>query len=422
MWLDAPVGYMASFKNYCTQHPSINFDEFWSEDSSTELYHFIGKDITYFHGLFWPAMLHGAGFRTPTAVFTHGFLTIDGQKMSKSRGTFIKARSYLNHFEPTYLRYYLAAKLTSRVEDIDLNLEDFTQRINADLVGKLVNIASRTAGFINKKFDNQLASELEAPALYQQFVAEGEFIAQAYEARDFNRAIRLIMSLTDKANQYVDEKKPWVLAKDVEQAKTVQWVCTMALNLFKVLMTYLKPIVPDLAARTEVFLNQGSLTWDNIKTPYLNVRIEKFKPLLQRIEAEKINAMLAENKQTELPVTEKTILDEYPIKPEISIDDFSKIDLRIAKIIKAEHVENANKLIQLTLDIGGGEKQVFAGIKSAYAPEDLVGKMTVMVANLAPRKMRFGLSEGMVLAAGAGGKELWILSPDEGAMPGMPVK
>jgi len=419
VWLDAPIGYMASFKQYCdSQH--LNFDDYWSPDSQAELYHFIGKDITYFHGLFWPAMLHGADFRTPSAVFTHGYLTVDGKKMSKSRGTFIKARTYLNHFTPTYFRYYMAAKLTSHVEDIDLNLVDFTQRINADLIGKLVNIASRCAGFINKKFDNKLAGKLENEELYNAFVARHEVIAAAYENRDFNKAVRLIMELADKANQYIDEKKPWVLAKAETQMENVQLVCTMGLNLYKLLITYLKPVVPELAKKSEIFLGQGEFNWSSLDKPMLSVNIEKFKPLLQRIDMEKIEQMLEESQQVE--EKPKTILDDYPIKPEISIDDFSKIDLRIAKIIKAEHVEGADKLIQLTLDIGGGTKQVFAGIKTAYKPEELAGKMTVMVANLAPRKMRFGVSEGMVLAAGPGGKDLWILNPEEGAQPGMPVK
>ena len=294
VWLDAPVGYMASFKNYCEQHPEVKFDDYWGSDATTELYHFIGKDITYFHGLFWPAMLHGAGFRTPSAVFTHGFLTVDGLKMSKSRGTFIKARSYLNQLEPTYLRYYFASKLTSHVEDIDLNLEDFVLRINADLVGKLVNIASRSAKFINKLFDNQLAAELDNQALYTKFTAAADDIAQAYEAREYNKAVRLIMELTDHANQYIDEKKPWTLAKEEDKLAEVQRICTMALNLYKTLIIYLKPIVPNLAFKSEQFLNQGEFNWRDLDKPLLNVKINQFAPLLQRIDKTKIEAMLAQ--------------------------------------------------------------------------------------------------------------------------------
>lgn len=298
VWLDAPVGYMASFKNFCDQNPDIDFDEYWGVDATTELYHFIGKDITYFHGLFWPAMLKGAGYRTPSAVFTHGFLTVDGHKMSKSRGTFIKARTYLEQLEPTYLRYYFASKLTAKVEDIDLNLEDFVLRINSDLVGKLVNIASRSAKFINKLFENKLSEKLSDQSLFDKFTAESETIAQAYEARDYNRAIRLIMELTDLANQYIDEKKPWVLAKEEGKLTEVQSICTMALNLYKILMTYLKPIVPELTYKSEQFLNQGELTWDNIDKPLLNVSIETFKPLLQRIDKAKIEVMLEQSKST----------------------------------------------------------------------------------------------------------------------------
>lgn len=294
VWLDAPVGYMASFKNYCEQHQEVKFEDFWGKDATTELYHFIGKDITYFHGLFWPAMLHGAEFRTPSAVYTHGFLTVDGLKMSKSRGTFIKARTYLAQLEPTYLRYYFASKLTSRVEDIDLNLEDFVLRINADLVGKLVNIASRSAKFINKFFDNQLASILDDEALYAKFVAAADTIADAYESREYNKAVRLIMELTDHANQYIDEKKPWTLAKEEGKLAEVQSICTMALNLYKVLITYLKPIVPDLAFKSEQFLNQGELTWSSLDKPLLDVKVNEFKPLLQRIDKTKIEAMIVQ--------------------------------------------------------------------------------------------------------------------------------
>ncbi len=431
VWMDAPMGYMASFKNFCDQKnkkgDDINFDDYWRPDASgdnkTELYHFIGKDIARFHTLFWPAVLDGAGYRKPTAVFCHGFLTVNGQKMSKSRGTFIKARTYLENLNPEYLRYYYTAKLSSGVDDIDLNLEDFMQRVNSDLVGKVVNIASRCAGFITKKFDKQLSNELPEPQLYNDIVAAGEKIAEFYENREYNKAVREIMAQADKANVYIDENKPWVLIKEEGREDEVQKICTQGLNMFRLLMTYLKPILPATAEKSEAFLNT-ELKWANIAQPLLSHEINKFKPLLTRIEKEQIEAMTEASTES-MPAKEATIsgpLADDPIADEISFDDFAKIDLRIAKIVKAEHVEGADKLLQLTLDLGGQSKNVFAGIKSAYKPEDLEGKLTVMVANLAPRKMRFGLSEGMVLAAGPGGKDLFILNPDDGAVPGMKVK
>ncbi len=426
VWMDAPMGYMASFKNFCDNN-KVNFDDYWragdADESKTELYHFIGKDIARFHTLFWPAVLDGAGYRKPTAVFCHGFLTVNGQKMSKSRGTFIKARTYLENLNPEYLRYYYTAKLSSGVDDIDLNLEDFMQRVNSDLVGKVVNIASRCAGFITKKFDKQLSAELPEPELYNDIVAAGEQIAAFYENREYNKAVREIMAQADKANVYIDENKPWVLIKEEGREDEVQKICSQGLNMFRLLMTYLKPILPATAEKSEAFLNT-ELTWANIAQPLLSHEINKFKPLLTRIEKEQIEAMTEASTES-MPVKEETIsgpLADDPIADEISFDDFAKIDLRIAKIVKAEHVEGADKLLQLTLDLGGQSKNVFAGIKSAYKPEDLEGKLTVMVANLAPRKMRFGLSEGMVLAAGPGGKDLFILSPDDGAVPGMKVK
>ncbi|WP_430009934.1 methionine--tRNA ligase [Methylophaga lonarensis] len=426
VWMDAPIGYLASFKNYC-QRTGVDFDAFMKADSDAEMVHFIGKDIIYFHALFWPAMLKGAGFRLPNNIYAHGFLTVDGKKMSKSRGTFIKARSYLDHLNPEYLRYYFAAKLGNGIDDIDLNLQDFQSRINADLVGKVVNIASRCAGFINKRFDGQLADSLAEPALWQSFVEQAETIAQRYEQREFGQAMRDIMALADKANQYIDEQKPWVLAKEECKEAEVQAICSMGLNLFRVLVGYLKPVLPRTAEQAEAFLNISSLQWSDIANPLLNHKIDTFKPLMTRIEPEKITAILEASKATmtdNSPSTDTVPAnsDFDPIADEIQYDDFAKIDLRIAKIVNAEHVEGADKLLQLTLDIGLGQRQVFAGIKSAYAPEDLIGKLTVMVANLAPRKMRFGLSEGMVLAAGPGGKDLFILNPDEGAKPGMRVK
>ncbi len=439
VWLDAPIGYMSSFKNYCTQS-GLDFDEYWKEDSTTELYHFIGKDIINFHALFWPAMLSGAGFRTPSAIFAHGFLTVDGQKMSKSRGTFIMAKTYLEHLNPEYLRYYYAAKLTSRIDDIDLNLEDFAQRVNSDLVGKVINIASRCAGFVVKKFDKKLSTQWsdEASALYQTFADKSEEIAALYESRDYGHAMREIMALADKANEYIAETAPWVLAKEEGKEAQLHESVSVGINLFRVLISYLTPVLPVTAEKSNTFLNLENIHWNDVKKPLLGHEITKFKPLLTRLEMADIQKMVDASAQT--LNTQKTVADgkkdsankkkaassisSYePIADEISIEEFAKVDLRIAKIIHAEAVPEAKKLLKLTLDIGNNEqRQVFAGIKSAYDPEQLIGKHTVMVANLAPRKMRFGLSEGMVLAAGSGGSDLYILSPDEGAIPGMRVK
>ena len=430
VWLDAPIGYMASFRNLCDKK-GIDFDSFWKADSDAELYHFIGKDIIYFHALFWPAMLQGAGFRMPTSVFAHGFLTVDGAKMSKSRGTFVKARTYLKHLNPEYLRYYFAAKLSSKIDDLDLNLDDFAQRVNADLVGKVVNIASRNAGFIKKRFDNKLSATCSEPELYQSFVDAGDQIAAHYENRDYGRAIREIMALADKANQYIDDKAPWVIAKEDGKDQELHDISSVGINLFRVLMGYLKPVLPLMAADAEAFLNIEPMTWNSQAKPLCDHSVNKFKPLMTRVEREKIDAMIEDSKEdlaAEAKVigkgaaqnTANSAID--PIADTIEFDDFAKVDLRIARIIKAEHVEGADKLLQLTLDIGDGTRNVFAGIKSAYQPEDLEGKLTVMVANLAARKMRFGLSEGMVLAAGPGGKDLFILNPDDGAQPGMRVK
>lgn len=427
VWLDAPIGYMSSFKHYCAQHPDIDFDEYWQKDSTTELYHFIGKDIVYFHSLFWPAMLEGSDFRKPTNIFVHGYVTVNGAKMSKSKGTFIKADTYLEHLDAEYLRYYYAAKLTSRIDDLDLNLEDFVARVNSDVVNKLVNLASRNAGFIGKRFDHQLAATCAEPELYAEFVAAGERIGQYYEQREFGRAIRDIMALADKANRYVDDKAPWVVAKAEGQDAELQAICSVGINLFKVLMTYLKPVLPKLAERAEAYLNT-TLTWDTLSEPLLDHTVTKFKPLFSRIDPDKIAAMVEASKEDLVaeqalsePIATGPLADD-PISETISFDDFAKLDLRVALINKAEAVPKADKLLRLELDLGGETRQVFAGIKSAYAPEDLQGKLTVMVANLAPRKMRFGLSEGMVLAAGPGGDELWILEPHEGAKPGMRIK
>ncbi|WP_198244679.1 methionine--tRNA ligase [methane-oxidizing endosymbiont of Gigantopelta aegis] len=421
VWLDAPIGYMASFKKLC-ELKGLDFDDYWGKDSAAELYHFIGKDIIYFHALFWPAMLYGAGFRTPSAVWAHGFLTVNGEKMSKSRGTFIKARTYLNHLNPEYLRYYFAAKLTAGVDDLDLNFDDFSQRVNSDLVGKVVNIASRCSGFIKKRFDNTLSAECAEPALFQQFIDANEVIAALYEKREFGKAMREIMALADKANQYIDEKKPWIIAKEEGRDAELHAICSMGINLFRVLVAYLKPVLPVLAGNAEQFLNIESQSWPATAEPLLNHAINKFKPLMTRVEPEKIAAIIEDSKENLEKTAEAPVKKHEPIAETIEFDDFAKIDLRIAKIIKAEHVEGADKLLQLTVDIGDETRTVFAGIKSAYAPEDLEGKMTVVVANLKPRKMRFGVSEGMVLAAGPGGKDLWVLHPDQGAKPGMRVK
>ena len=428
VWLDAPIGYMASFADLCKRE-GLDFDAYWNADSEAEVYHFIGKDITYFHTLFWPAMLHGAGFRAPTSVFAHGFLTVNGAKMSKSRGTFIQARTYLNHLPAEYLRYYFAAKLSSAVEDIDLSLDDFQARVNSDLIGKYVNIASRTAGFISKRFDGRLGDSLDQAELFDEFAAAGDEIAELYEKREFSQAIRRIMALADKANQYVATKEPWKLAKQEGSDAQLQAICTTALNLFRLLTLYLTPVLPQTAARVSDLFRYAELDWDTRAEPLLDAPINKFSPLMQRVDPKAVQAMLDEeaaNKVEAKPEAKPDKTSKSAAADDaqtIGIDDFSKVDLRIARIAKAEHVEGADKLLRLTLDVGElGEKQVFAGIKSAYAPEDLQGRLTVMVANLAPRKMKFGLSEGMVLAAGAGGKELFILSPDEGAAPGMKVK
>ncbi|MBN2864875.1 MAG: methionine--tRNA ligase [Thiotrichales bacterium] len=457
VWLDAPIGYMSSFKAYCDK-TGTDFDTYWAKDSKAELYHFIGKDIINFHALFWPAMLDGAGFRTPDAVFAHGFLTVDGQKMSKSRGTFIMAKTYLEHLNPEYLRYYYAAKLSSRIDDIDLNLEDFAQRVNSDLVGKVVNIASRCAGFVVKQFDGKLKETYSdyAIELYEQFIDKGDMIANFYEKREYGHAMREIMALADIANEYIAETAPWVLAKEEGKETELHESVSLGINMFRALMIYLAPVLPETAEKAWEFLNIKPQLWSNSKVPLMRpgsytlnenslTKIIKFKALLTRLDPAAIEKMVEasasslgnsstapdgkkadtkpkKNKQnnTDKVASDKPEFD--PLAPEITIDDFAKIDLRIAKIVNAEAVPEANKLLKLTLDIGFEQRQVFAGIKSAYEPEDLIGKLTVMVANLAPRKMRFGLSEGMVLAAGPGGSDLYVLSPDDGAKPGMRVK
>ncbi|MEW6648387.1 MAG: methionine--tRNA ligase [Pseudomonadota bacterium] len=449
VWLDAPIGYMGSFKNYCDKH-GLDFDAFWDKhkaaQAGTELYHFIGKDILYFHALFWPAELESAGYRTPTGVFAHGFLTVNGTKMSKSRGTFITASSYLQHLNPEWLRYYFAAKLGSGVDDIDLNLEDFVARVNSDLIGKYVNIASRAAGFITKYFNSELASlRVEPPTtierhhLIEELLEEQEIIRTHFEDRRFNLAVSAIMGLADRVNQYWDQRKPWEKAKlldDPAERYELHITCSATIEAFRILTVYLGPILPKIAAEVREFLNIDSLNWDDLgNTLAGGHHINAYKHLMTRIDTKQIDALIAANTASMASAADshsqarhaehqqhetKTVMD--PIADTISIDDFAKVDLRVARIAAAAYVEGADKLLQLTLDLGGETRNVFAGIRSAYDPKDLVGRHTVMVANLAPRKMKFGLSEGMVLAAGPGGKDLFILSPDSGAQPGMRIK
>lgn len=420
VWLDAPIGYLASFRNLCDRE-GLDFDEYFRPDSKCELYHFVGKDITKFHAFFWPAELHGAGFRIPTAVWAHGFLTVDGQKMSKSRGTFILASTYLRHLDPEYLRYYFACKLDNSIDDLDLNLEDFQARVNSELVGKLVNIASRCAGFITRLFDSRLSDSLADPELFDLFSAAGESIADAYETRRYSRAMREIMALADRANQYIDTNKPWVLVKEEATRPRVQEICTQGLNLYRQLIIYLKPVLPRTSEQSEDFLNIEPLIWQDCSRPLLGHTINRFKPLLVRMENRQVEGMIEDSRDTadENPPADSP--DAEPIAEEISIDDFSKVDLRVARILEAGHVEGADKLLQLKLDLGGETRTVFSGIRSAYEPDALVGRLTVMVANLAPRKMRFGVSEGMVLCAGSGDTDLYLLEPDSGAQPGMRI-
>lgn len=444
VWVDAPIGYMSSFENYVSTHAGkqagLTFMDYWGKDSNAELYHFIGKDIVYFHALFWPAMLDGAGYRTPTGVFVNGFLTVNGQKMSKSRGTFIKAETYLEHLNPEYLRYYFASKLSDKVEDSDLNLDDFILKVNSDLVGKVVNIASRCAKFINTKFDNKMSALCSEPELVQSFIDVGDDIGKAYEAREFSTAIRDIMSLADKANQYIDEKKPWALAKIDGMDNEVQDVCSVGLNLFRQLVVYLAPVLPSLAKQVQLFFKLDSMDFASRQQVLLDHEVYTFQPLMQRVDKAKVELMVEASKEslttTATPATPpKTAKNaaQAAAKPDskstvakpdtsasetIKIDDFLKVDLRVAKIINAQTVEGSDKLLQLTLDVGEAEpRNVFSGIRGAYEADSLVGRLTVLVANLAPRKMRFGVSNGMVLAAG-NGEGIFLLSPDTGAKPG----
>lgn len=449
VWLDAPIGYMASFQNLCDRS-DYRFDDYWKPGSDTELYHFIGKDIINFHALFWPAMLSDAGYRTPTAVYAHGFMTVNGKKMSKSRGTFINAGTYLAHLDPEYLRYFLASRLGAGVDDLDLSFDEFSHKVNADLVGKVVNIASRCAGFIMRGFDGQLAEQPSNPALLAECQAAAAEIASAFEQREYSKAIRQIMALADKGNQYIAEQQPWVLAKQNPQDPLVQAVCTTGINVFRLLMVYLKPVLPAMAAKAEAFLNVTPLTWSDAENVLLSHRINAFTPMMTRVDPASIEALLAASRaevsgsvnspepgNSPEPINSlergnslervKSPVANDPIADEIEFNDFVKVDLRIALILEASYVEGADKLLQLTLDLGQGadgqpiHRNVFSGIRSAYRPEDLQGRLTVLAANLKPRKMKFGLSEGMVLAAGPGGADIWLLSPDQGAEPGMRI-
>ena len=428
VWFDAPIGYMASTKQYCDR-TGDDFDQWW-KNPDTEIHHFIGKDITYFHTLFWPAMLKVAEFTLPTKIHIHGFLTVDGRKMSKRDGTFVKAETFLKHLNPAALRYYYATKLNNRVEDLDLNLKEFTVKVNTDLVGKVVNLASRTA-----KFVQSLGLSAEYPedgGLFDRGAEAGEAIATAYENCDFNRAMRLIMELADRANPFVENREPWNLRKDPERQTELQDVCTIALNLFRQIAIYLQPVLPEIAEKTGSLLGDPITSWEQAATPLTGTPVDKFEHMMKRIEEKDVDAMIDESKEenaaaaaeanaTQYNDSAQPLIDE-PLADEITFDEFVKIDLRVARVVKAEHVEEANKLLKLTLSLGGNEtRQVFAGIKKAYDPEDLEGRLVVMVANLAPRKMRFGISEGMITAAGPGGEDVFMLNIDEGAQPGQRV-
>ncbi|MEZ5557169.1 MAG: methionine--tRNA ligase [Pseudomonadales bacterium] len=434
VWMDAPIGYIASFRNYADRRNDIAFDDFWDAGADTEVHHFIGKDIINFHALFWPSVLDGAGFRTPTRIHTHGFITVDGQRMSKSRGTFINASTYLAHLNPEYLRYYYATKLNGTVDDMDINLDDFVQRVNSDLVGKIVNIASRCAGFISKQFDGMLSDSLHDAALWQRFADAAPGMAELFEAGDTARAVREITALADEANRYIADHAPWTLIKDAAQRETVQLVCSQGINLFRMLAIYLAPILPRMASDAAAFLNVEPFRWDDLAAPLLAHRIEPYKPLFARMERQQIDAVVQASRSEDgtasgtAPATQDaagtasaTDAQAAGAPKHISIDDFARVELRVARITAAEPVAGADKLLRLSLDLGDSQRQVFSGIKAAYRAEDLVGRLTVVVANLAPRKMRFGMSEGMVLAAGPGGRDIFLLSPDDGAQPGMLV-
>ena len=432
VWFDAPIGYLGSFKALCDKR-GLDYDEYFRADSKTELYHFIGKDISYFHNLFWPAVLHGSGCRKPTAVFVHGFLTVNGTKMSKTRGTFITARQYLSLLPPEPMRFYFASKLNAAVEDIDLSLDDFVARVNSDIVGKLVNIASRCAGFVQRA-GGKLAAQLPDPQLYEEFAALRGTIGELYDARDYSAALRGIMGLADRANQYVDAQKPWALAKDPAKSAEVLAVCTQGINLFRVLMSYLAPVMPQMAEKAGKFLRISFADWNSVATPLFNHPIEAYEPLAQRLDPKVVAQLVAPAaapapapaKAANKPATKATPVNNTSAPAaspgHIGIDDFAKLDLRVATVLEAKTVDGSDKLLQLTLDLGTEKRNVFSGIRSAYDPATLVGRQVVMIANLAPRKMRFGVSEGMVLCASRDdGPEVFLLSADSGAQPGMKV-
>ncbi|WP_432481538.1 methionine--tRNA ligase [Moraxella sp. ZY200743] len=419
VWVDAPIGYMSSCENYIkSKRTELSFDDYWKADSTAEVYHFIGKDIVYFHALFWPAMLSGANYRTPTSLFVNGFLTVNGEKMSKSRGTFIKAETYLKHLNPEYLRYYFASKLSDKVEDSDLNFDDFIAKVNSDLVGKVVNIASRCAKFINTQFDNKLSDVCVEPELVSRFIQAGDSIIKHYENREFSTAIREIMTLADLANQYIDDKKPWAIAKEHPNSQDVQDICSVGLNLFHKIMVYLSPVLPTLSNESQAFLNVESLNFD-ARFDVLTQTINEFKPLLQRIDPKKVQAMVDDSKENlqstdskkdkkEGKAMENTNQNDF-----IGINDFAKVEMKVAKVLECNAVEGADKLLQFTLDVGeNNPRNVFSGIAKFYKPEDLQGKTVICVTNLAPRKMKFGISEGMILSAEKDGQLTVVLLPD----------
>ena len=435
VWFDAPIGYIGSTAEWCEKHGE-KLDDWWGANESqisnlkSEIHHFIGKDITYFHTLFWPAMLKTAGLSLPEKVHIHGFLTVDGEKMSKTKGTFVQASSYLKHLDPAYLRYYYATKLGSRLDDLDLNLEEFANKVNSDLVGKVVNLASRTARFVEEVGLSSVYPD--DGGLFRDAAAQAEAIAAAYDGCDFNGAMRLIMGLADRANKYVDEKAPWTLRKDPTKAAEIQDACTVTLNLFRQIVVYLAPVLPKLAQQAGQFLQQPIQSWNDSQTPLVGTRVAKFEHLMKRVELAQVQAMIEDGMQSTPETTPAAVAPATPwndgpealaaeplVAEHCTIDDFVKVDLRVARVVAANEVVGADKLLQLTLSLGGeGTRNVFAGIKSAYKPEDLVGRLVILCANLAPRKMKFGISEGMVLAAGAGGKEIFLLNPDSGAKPG----
>jgi methionyl-tRNA synthetase len=421
VWLDAPIGYMASAKNYCDRH-GLDFDELWNSPAN-ELYHFIGKDIMYFHALFWPAMLMGSRFKTANKLFVHGFLTVNGEKMSKSRGTFIKAGTYARHLDPEYLRYYYASKLTEAVEDIDLSFQDFIGKTNSDLVGKYANLASRSGPMLKKQFGNRLGTlDEDGRQLLGRLAAAKEQVVQGYESLNYATVVRTISALADDANRYVEQNQPWTTIK-TDPAKT-QTTLTAVLNAVRILTVYLKPILPQFAGKVEKFLSVEPLQFANVDKTLENHQIGEFERLFERVDEERVTAMVEESKEGQAPAAAAPVPEVpavEPIKPECTIEDFAKIDLRVARVVSAERVAGADRLLHLVLDVGLGQKNVMAGIATAYAPESLVGRHVVYFANLKPRKMKFGLSEGMILASGTGGKEIFVLAPDAGATPGQKI-